>query len=339
MTKPVHILETTLRDGSYAINFSFTTADTATISRELEQCGFQYIEIGHGFGLNASNAGCGKAAATDEEYLASAASVVKKAKFGMFCIPGIARLQDLDMAARHGMGFVRVGTNVDEIPESEPFLRKAKDYGMLVTANYMKSYALSPKELASKVLLSEKWGADIVYIVDSAGGMFPEDIGKYYKAIREVSDITLGFHGHNNLGLAVANTLATIEMGMEFVDSSLQGLGRSTGNACTEILVAALKKKGYQLDIDLLRTLKAGEKFIQPVIPTKGYPILGTICGYADFHSSYMPYIRKYSDKYNIDPAVLIIELCKVDKVHLDERVLEEIAKKIAEKQDIEGEA
>ena len=87
MTKPVHILETTLRDGSYAINFSFTTADTATISRELEQCGFQYIEIGHGFGLNASNAGCGKAAATDEEYLASAASVVKKAKFGMFCIP------------------------------------------------------------------------------------------------------------------------------------------------------------------------------------------------------------------------------------------------------------
>jgi 4-hydroxy 2-oxovalerate aldolase len=338
MTQAFHILETTLRDGSYAIDFSFTAADTAAISQELEQCGFQYIEVGHGLGLNASNAGRGKAAATDEEYLDSAASVVKRAKFGMFCIPGIARLQDLDMAARHGMGFVRVGTNADEIPESEPFLRKAKDCGMLVTANYMKSYALPPKELASKVLLSEKWGADIVYIVDSAGGMFPEDIRRYYEAIREVSDITLGFHGHNNLGLAIANTLATVEMGMEFVDSSLQGLGRSTGNAPTEMLVAALKKKGYQLDVDLLRTLKAGQKFIQPVIPTKGYAILDTISGYADFHSSYMPYIRKYSAKYNIDPSVLIIELCKVDKIHLDERVLEEIAKKIAQKQGIEVE-
>jgi 4-hydroxy 2-oxovalerate aldolase/long-chain acyl-CoA synthetase len=331
MSKPLHILDTTLRDGSNAIGFSFTAADTAKICQELEQCGLQYIEVGHGSGLNAGSVGRGRAAATDEQYLASAASVVKRAKFGVFCIPGIARLQNLDMGASYGMGFVRVGTNVDEIPKSEPFIRRAKDLGMLVMASYMKSYALSPKELASHVLLSEKWGADVVYIMDSAGGMFPEDVRRYYDALREVSEIALGFHGHNNLGLAVANTLAAVEMGMEFVDSSLQGLGRSTGNAPTEVLIAALKKKGYQINIDLIRTLKAAQNLIQPIIPTKGYPILDTISGYADFHSSYMPSIRKYSAKYNLDPAILIIELCKVDKIHLDERVLESIASKLAQ--------
>lgn len=331
----IKILETTLRDGSYAINFTFTSADTAIICKQLEDAGFEYIEIGHGVGLNASNIGYGNAAQTDEEYMIAAKSALTKAQYGMFCIPGIARLEDIDLASKHNMGFIRIGTNVTEVPSSEKFVERAKEYGMFVAANFMKSYAMSPSEFAEQVKLSEKYGADMVYIVDSAGGMFPEDIRSYYDAIRKVTDIPIGFHGHNNLELAVSNSIAAIEMGIEFIDSSLQGLGRSSGNACTEALVAALQKRGFDIGIDLLKTLEIGHTYVQPLITMPGRMPLDIVSGYAEFHSSYMNYIQKYSAKYQVNPANLIIELCKVDKVNLDEEILDQIARGIKKDGDV----
>jgi len=331
----INILDTTLRDGSYAINYSFTSSDTAIICKELEQAGLEYIEIGHGAGLRASVKGLGKAAATDEEYMIAAKESLIKAKWGMFCIPGIAELEDIDLAAKHGMNFIRIGTNITDVEKSEPFIKKAKGYGMFVAANYMKSYAASPEYFAEKVKLSEKYGADIVYIVDSAGGMFPENIKQYFEAIRKVSNIPLGFHGHDNLGLATANSLEAINLGISFVDSSLQGLGRSAGNASTEILVSLLKKKNYEVNINLLKVLDIGQRLIQPLLTRKGQMPLDIISGYADFHSSYTPHIQKYSAKYKVNPLILIMEMCKIDKVNFDEKIAEEVAMKIKSNEEV----
>ncbi|BDZ68996.1 4-hydroxy-2-oxovalerate aldolase [Methanobacterium ferruginis] len=327
--KKIEILETTLRDGSYPINFSFNAADTSLICKELETAGFRYIEIGHGVGLNASNQGKGVAAQTDEEYMVAAEEVLKKAKYGMFCIPGIAKIEDIDLAAEHNMGFIRIGTNVTEVPSSKEYVKRAKEHDIFVTANFMKSYALDAQQLAKKVALSEKYGVDVVYIVDSAGGMFSKDIEEYYEAIRKVSDITLGFHGHDNLGLAVSNSIESAKMGIKFIDSSLQGLGRSSGNASTEILIAALLKLGFKLDIDFLKVLDIGQEYIQPLLTNKGVMPLDIVSGYAEFHSSYMHHIQKYSSKYKVRPELLIIEMCKINKVDLDENILRAIAKKI----------
>lgn len=335
MKKQIKILDTTLRDGSYAINFSFTSADTSILCKNLEDAGFEYIEIGHGSGLNASNLGYGKTVQTDEEYMIAADEVLSKAKYGMFCIPGIARLKDLDISSKHNMEFVRVGTDVTKVTKSESFIKKAKEYGMFVAANYMKSYALPPEKFAQKVKLSEKFGADIVYIVDSAGGMFSENITEYFKAIRKISDIAIGFHGHDNLGLAVSNSLTAAEIGIELIDSSLQGLGRSSGNACTEILILALKKKGFETGIDFHKVLEIGQMYVQPLISVKGRMPLDTISGYADFHSSYMHHILKYSSKYKVDPITLIIEMTKIDKVDLNIKILEQTAKKIKKNEKI----
>ncbi len=334
-SKDLKILETTLRDGSYALNFSFTSADTSVICRELEGAGFEFIEIGHGVGLRASVKGYGVAAATDEEYMIAAKEALKKAKWGMFCIPGIAELEDIDLAAKHGMGFIRIGTNVTDVEKSEEFIKRAKKHGMLVTANYMKSYALPPKQFAEKVKLSESYGVDVVYIVDSAGGMFPEDLRNYVAAIRKVSNIPLGFHGHDNLGFAVANSMEAVALGVDFVDTSLQGLGRSAGNASSELLVSILHKQRQRININLLKVLEIGQRFIHPILARKGQIPLDVISGYADFHSSYMPLIQKYSAKYKINPLLLIIEMCKVDKVHVDEKILEGIAQNIKEKEEV----
>ena len=335
MGKKINIIETTLRDGSYAVNFSFSAADTAVICKELEGVGFEYIEIGHGVGLNARNKGYGKTIATDEEYMVAADKVLTKARYGMFCIPGIARLENLDLAAKHNMGFVRIGTDVTKVPTSEEFVRKAKSLGMFVATNFMKSYAVSPEIFAEQVKLVEGYGADMVYIVDSAGGMFSEDVARYYKAIRKISDLPVGFHGHDNLGLALANSLEAVKIGIEFVDSSLQGLGRSAGNVATELLVTALIKKGYATGIDLLTLMKIGQQYILPLITVKGKVPLDIISGYAEFHSSYMHYIHKYSAKYNVDPLLLIIEICKIDKVAIDEEVLAVLAQGLKKTKEI----
>ena len=330
--KKFNVLDTTLRDGSYTINFSFTASDTAIICKELEKSGVGYIEVGHGAGLHASLSGHGKAAASDEEYMAAARKSLKNAHYGMFCIPGIARIEDLEAAKKHRMDFIRIGTNVDEIEISESFIRKAKKYGMMVAANYMKSYALSPKEFAKKVLLSEKYGADIVYVVDSAGGMFIDEIQEYFSEIRKVSDIPLGFHGHNNLGMAVANSFEAVRMGFSFVDASLQGLGRSSGNAGTEALVGALEKRGYRTGIHFLELLKVGQKYIQPLITRKGESPLDIVAGYSDFHSSYMPKILACADQYHVDPEILIIEACRHSKVDVKKEDLDRIAAKLSKK-------
>jgi 4-hydroxy-2-oxovalerate aldolase len=324
-TKP-SILETTLRDGSYAINFTFTASDTAIIAKELEDAGFELIEIGHGVGLGASRKGKGEAAETDEGYLKAAADTLTTSRFGMFCIPGIASLDDVDMAADYGMGFIRVGTNVTETEQGEPFIARAKKHGMLVSTNFMKSYAMAPRDFAQKAKLAQQYGADMLCVVDSAGGMLRQELEDYFAAVREVCDIPLAFHGHDNLGLAVANSLRAVELGAVVVDSSLQGLGRSAGNAPTELIIAALNRMGFDLGFDLVHILDLGEKYIKPLVKRRGLRSLDVVAGYSQFHSSYMGVIRKYSSRHRVCPRRLIINLCEQDKVNAPEDLVERLA-------------
>ncbi len=325
----MEILECTLRDGSYAINFGFTASDTAAISKALEKAGFNYIEIGHGVGLGASKKGFGEAAETDEGYLRAAADAVTRAKYGMFCIPGIASLDDVELCKDYKTGFLRVGTNVNDVLEATPFVERAKKYGMFVAVNFMKSYASDPQDFALKAREAEKMGVDCVYVVDSCGGMLPSDIDAYFKAVRDISSVPLAFHGHHNLGLGVANSLRAIENGAVMVDTSLQGFGRSSGNAPTEMLVCALDRAGIATGIDALDVMDVSERHIRPLMRRVGHSSIDMVCGWAQFHSSYMGLIRTYSSRYQVDPRLLIIEICKVDKVHLTAEMVEAVAKKM----------
>ncbi len=335
MSSNINILDTTLRDGSYAINFAFSSNDTSLICKKLEDVGVNYIEIGHGLGLNASARGYGEAIQTDEEYLIAASSVLSKANYGMFCIPGIARLEDIDLAAKYNMKFIRIGTNVTEVENSKEYIERAKRHGMFVCSNFMKSYVLEPEDFAKKVKISENYGSDMVYLVDSSGGMFPSKIEEYYHAIRQISGVSLGFHGHNNLNMAVINSVHALKLGFEYIDTSLQGLGRSSGNAQTEILVATLDKMGYRTGVDLLKILDVSFRYIYPLVQNKGFNPLDVIAGYADFHTSYMSVIHKYSAKYSVNPAKLIIELTKHDKVNAKDSLVESIAKNMKKEEEL----
>ena len=334
-SKMTTIIDCTLRDGSYEMNFRFTASDTRIICRELEEAGVELIEVGHGVGLGATERTTQKATETDEEYMIAAKETLTKAKWGMFCIPGIATIDDIDLAAKYKMGFIRVGTDVNKVESSRPFIRRAKEHGMLVAANFMKSYAASPTEFAELARRSQSFGADLVYIVDSAGGMLFKEIEEFFKAIRNLTDISVGFHGHNNLGLANANSVLAAEIGVEYLDSSLQGLGRSAGNAITESLVLALIKSGIESKIDYMKLIQLGQKYIRPLIKRVGHRAVDLIAGFADFHSSYMPHIQKISSKYQINPLTLMIEMSKIDRVDVTVEKLEKIAQHIEKNKDL----
>ena len=312
------------------IDFQFTAEDTATIASALETAGFRWIEVGHGVGLNASAAGMGRAAATDEEYLEATAQALKFARWGMFFIPGIGRAEDLQLAARYKMAFVRIGTNITEISQAQPFITLAKELGMMVSYNAMKSYAVSPAEFARAAAKVHDWGADVACLVDSAGGMYPDDIRAYLNAARSETDVLLGFHGHDNLSLAMANTLCAVECGAIFVDSSLQGMGRSAGNAVTEVLVAILKKRGLLPHIDLKAVMDIGQGLIQPLLRRSGVDPMAVTAGYARFHSSYTGKVQKYAQKYQLDVRDLIVRLCQEDQVGAPDGLLEQLSQELA---------
>jgi 4-hydroxy-2-oxovalerate aldolase len=325
------VLEVTLRDGSYLIDFQFTAQDTAVIASALESVGFRWIEVGHGLGFNASASGKGVAAATDEEYLEAAAGTLKTARWGMFFIPGIGRERDLHLASRYKMDFVRIGTDATNISEAERFIRQAKELGMLVSYNAMKSYAVSAEEWGRNAAQVHKWGADIVCLVDSAGSMDPEEVSLYLKAARSCSPVHLGFHGHDNLSLSMANTLRAIDEGAVLVDSSLQGMGRSAGNAITEVLVAVLKKRGLLAGIDMKAVMDIGDGLIRPLLGHRGVDPMAVTGGYARFHSSFTPKAMEYALKYGIDVRDLIVRLCQEDLVSAPDDLLERLSKELAQ--------
>ena len=325
----INIVECTLRDGSYAVDFQFTAKDTAIIATALESAGIRSIEIGHGLGMNASAMGKGSAAATDEEYMRAVAGVLKRAQWGMFFIPGIGRLQDLELAADYKMNFVRIGTNATEVHNSKEYIEYAKKLGLHVSANLMKSYVLPPDELAANALLSQKYGADIVCLVDSAGYMLPDGVRDYFNILRDAINIPIGFHCHDNLALGMANVLVAIDCGVESIDSTLQGIGRGGGNPITEILIAILKRRGIDIGVDLNRLMDISDNLIKPLLKDKGRDAIDITSGYAGFHSGFLKTILTYSDEYGVDPRDLIIEVCNTDQVYAHEDMVERYAKRL----------
>lgn len=318
------VLDTTLRDGSYLINFGFTAEQTVDICATLDESGIDLIEVGHGVGLNASESGHGRAAGTDEAYMKAAAKAVTRGKWGMFAIPGICELSHLDACFDHEIGFLRFGVSIDAYDKVFPFVEKTKAAGVIACVNFMKSYTREPlifEQAAREVM---KAGTDYVYVVDSAGNMTPSRVRQYCERI---GDLPIGFHAHNNLGLAMANALVAVECGAEVIDCSLQGMGRCTGNTMTEHFVALMQREGDLGHIDLFTLLDAAEEHVRPLLRQVGHDTVDLICGYSGFHSSYMDVIRRNAIEFDVDPRLLIIEVCKVSQSDAPEDLVREKAR------------
>ena len=199
----------------------------------------------------------------------------------------------------------------------------------------MKSYVIKSKDFAKLVSQSLDYGVDGVYIVDSAGGMIPDKLKGFIRDSFSLNPgVTLGFHGHNNLGLGMANALTAIEEGVQLIDSSVQGFGRSAGNVYTEHLVCLLDiLKLNNNNIDPIKVMDIGETLIRPLIREFGMSSLDITSGWALFHSSFIPSVLKFSKKNNVDPRLFIYELCKKDKINISNNLFKEVLIEINDKQ------
>jgi 4-hydroxy-2-oxovalerate aldolase len=326
----IKILDTTLRDGSNAINFQFGKELTRNILSGLEKGGIEWIEMGHGLGLGATKK-CGKPAPlSDEEYMDLAKNTLKKANFGFIILKKFGEKKDIKLAAERGPRFIRIGSNITEVNQIEDYIKYAKEQGLIVFIALMKAYAVTSMKKYVKILQKlEKWGVDIVTLMDSAGTMVPEEIIKYINQGKKNVNISLGFHAHNNLQLAIANTITAIKAGADEVDVSIGGLGRSAGNAPTEILAILLEKYGWGKPLDYKVLSDLNDDYIFTLIKGQNrFSSEALTFGFAGFHSSFFPLIQKACKKYTtIDYRDLILALSAREKVN----VTEELVKKAVE--------
>ncbi len=328
--RTVELMECTLRDGSYAVDFAFTAADTALLVSQLDRLGFKWIEIGHGQGLGASRRSGRGMSATDVELIQAARAVSRSARLGMFFIPGFGETADLIQARDSGLDFIRVGYDVASAQKTViPCVKQCMDLGFRVFVNFMKSYAVSPETFGELAAKAADFGVDGVYLVDSAGHMTPRDVGKYVAAACSRTKTAIGFHGHDNLRLAAANCLAAFEHGAAFLDCTLFGIGRDAGNPPSEVLVALFDKPEASCGIDLFEILDTAEHYIRPLARNlQSYDMLSVAMGHAGFHSSFLPEVLRLAGQHRVDPKRMIMETGSLGHAEPDKEVLAAIAAK-----------
>jgi len=325
----MQILECTIRDGGYAIDFQWPPAEIEQIVRGLADAGFEYIEVGHGLGLGASRT-CTPARCSDEEMAALSVAVRGTSKIGAFFIPGIGAADDLRRFRDAGADFVRVGTDVSKSESSWEFVALAASLGFKVFYNFMKSYAAQPFELLQRAIPIVEHGATTVCVVDSAGGMLPNQVAAYVEILKAGLDAEVGFHGHNNLLLANANSLAAVQAGASVIDTTLLGMGRGGGNAQTETMLVVLEKAGYPTGINPLQVAKIAEQFVSAK-PTrlKGANELELIYGFALFHSGFTKQVQDVAAAYGVPYQELILEVSRYAKENPSQALIEEVASQL----------
>lgn len=320
------LLDCTLRDGGYPIHFQFSLTDVQRICEGLEQSGLQYIEVGHGLGLGASGVEHGVAFESDCNYIVRAKKSVQCASVGAFFIPGIGSQEQIIAARSSGLDFLRIGVNVTDVSPAKSYIEFAKAQGLEVHLNLMKSYALEIDGFGQLIRELADCGVDCVYVVDSSGCMLPGEVSQYTQVI--VSEkLNAGFHGHNNLDLVNANCLAALDAGAVLVDGTLRGMGRSAGNAQTEVL-AHLMNRHANVDVyDVFTLLQTIENAIEPImIRQQGQPSIDVITGISRFHSGFLPRFKRVQGRYAVNLNRLILEVSKIDCVDPSEALIESVA-------------
>ena len=323
------ILDCTIRDGSYATGNRWDKRALRMIIEQLSAQGIQYIEIGNGTGLGTYRKK--DSAMCDEDYFEYTLPYKGNSKIGAFFIPSIGTKEDLKNFRLKGGEFIRIGANATEIETTFEYIRYAKEIGFFVCCNVMKTYAITKFQFVEIALKVRKIGADCIYIVDSAGGMLPEQIKQYVEAIQTFSDIKVGFHGHNNLLMANANSLAALQAGAYFVDATLLGIGRGAGNAQLESLVAVCKKA--EIDVGQCNALQIADlaQQVLGVMNLKGSTKREINVGLLYFHDSYAPILERVASKYGLNPEVLMEEVCKINIINPSEELFEYAAETLKE--------
>lgn len=327
------LMDCTLRDGANIIGKGFDKELTVMMLEGLIRSNIKVIEMGNCLGLGAYEANNSISPLNDKQYLDLIKPYLSQAEIGMFI--GIKNVieANVSLGAAGGLHFLRIGANAGDGGQAEKGVKLIKSHGMKCRYAMMKGYILTAEDLAEEATLLESFGVDEITIMDSAGTMIPSEVEEYITAMTKRVNIPIGFHGHNNLGLSVANTLAAALAGATVLDCGLMGMARSAGNSATELLVAVFQKIGYLKCIDLITLLHFIDQELAPAMAIHGYkaPVtpLDLVYGLAGCHSSFEKLYQDVALNKGVDLYPLIIKVSELERKAPSKELIESIADQI----------
>jgi 4-hydroxy 2-oxovalerate aldolase len=331
MEKEIKITEVALRDGSHAISHQYTIDQVINVAKVLGEANVPYIEVSHGDGLAGSSIQYGFSKTDEMKLIEAAVSVCGSSKIAVLVLPGIGTINELKEAAQIGAKMARIATHVTEADVSAQHIQKAKELGLETVGFLMMSHMAPVDILVQQAKLMESYGVDTVYVVDSAGALLPYQVKERIHALRQSLGANIGFHGHNNLSLAMANTLAAIEEGATRIDGSIRCLGAGAGNTQTEVLIAVLEKLGIKTGIDLYTLMDLAEEIVSPMLRVPQEITRDNLAlGYAGVYSSFLLHAQRAAKKFDIDSRDILIELGHRNVVGGQEDMIVDVASEIS---------
>ncbi|KOC23366.1 4-hyroxy-2-oxovalerate aldolase [Comamonas testosteroni] len=327
--KKITVHDMTLRDGMHPKRHQMTLEQMKSVACGLDAAGVPLIEVTHGDGLGGSSVNYGFPAHTDEEYLSTVIPLMKQAKVSALLLPGIGTVDHLKMAHELGVSTIRVATHCTEADVSEQHIAMARKMGMDTVGFLMMAHMNSAEGLVKQAKLMESYGANCIYITDSAGYMLPDDVKERLSAVRQAlkPETELGFHGHHNLAMGIANSLAAIEVGASRIDAAAAGLGAGAGNTPMEVLVAVCARMGIETGVDVFKIQDVAEDL---VVPLMDFPIRidrdALTLGYAGVYGSFLLFAKRAEAKYGIPARELLLELGRRGMVGGQEDMIEDTA-------------
>jgi len=327
--KKITLHDMTLRDGMHPKQHQMTLAQMKSIAQGLDAAGMPLIEVTHGDGLGGASVNYGFPAHSDEEYLSAVIPLMKQAKVSALLLPGIGTVDHLKMARELGVHTIRVATHCTEADVSEQHITMARKMDMDTVGFLMMAHMNSAEGLVKQARLMEGYGANCIYVTDSAGYLLPDQVKERIAAVRAAlrPETELGFHGHHNLAMGVANSIAAIEAGANRIDAAAAGLGAGAGNTPMEVLVAVLERMGVHTGVDVFKIQDVAEDLVVPVMD---FPIRidrdALTLGYAGVYGSFLLFAKRAEKKYGVPAREILVEMGRRGMVGGQEDMIEDTA-------------
>lgn len=325
------ITDSSLRDGNHAVKHTINLDQIKRYCQFADQAGIPIVEVGHGNGLGASSLLIGLSPHTDKQILSTARENLKTSKLGIHIIPGIATVnKDIQPAIDLGVDVFRIATHCTEATLSKSHIEYLKSKDKTVLGVLMMSALADTKTLVENAKTMEEYGAEAVIIMDSTGTYLPVDVYERMGALKDNLKIDTGFHAHDNLGLAIANSLAAVVEGAKYIDACIRGFGAGAGNAHLEMLIPVLEKSGYEVGIDFQKVIIEADRVMEYLVPSAPVSTpVNVLTGLNRLFSGFEKPIIKASKLYGIEYSSLIFELGNRKLVAGQEDLILEVAQKL----------
>ncbi len=333
--KQVVLHDMSLRDGMHPKQHQISIDQMISVATGLDAAGIPLIEVSHGDGLGGASVNYGFPAHSDEDYLRAVVPKLQRAKVSALLLPGIGTVDHLRMAHDCGIGTIRIATHCTEADVSEQHISLGRKLGLDTVGFLMMAHLNSPDGLVAQAKLMEGYGANCIYITDSAGYMLPADVTERIAAVRAalLPSTEVGFHGHHNMAMGIANSLAAVEAGAARIDGSVAGLGAGAGNTPLEVFNAVCNRMGVGTGVDVFKLMDVAEDL---VVPMMDHPIRvdrdSLVLGYAGVYSSFLLFAKRAAAKYGIRSADLLVELGSMKTVGGQEDMIEDVALNLAKR-------